>query len=374
MQQVKEQSGKMFSSSMLARILHSQVYIGNIESKKDKISYPGKHQAIIDRKLFKEVQSLLNENRNNLSKTYNKRPYLLSNKLFDHQGNVFKNQQSLKKGARKYRYYALNGKYLPSGDIDEITINVIGNLLNHPLDTLVGKSRSIEFKSIDFLSLKPNEQYKLIRSMVKKVIYHNDKLTYFIRLDDLAYLKPYQRSNYLNANNATNTLNISKADSVESNYNSGEGQSCSYGNEGIHLMVDCDAIIFPTQNSQELVIEKNVCFNGHPLSNKYVGNGKKMISIEENHKNLIKALSIGWRYGKMTTRGLSIKKIQENERTGDRTIYRYLNLNYLSPNIVNDIMESKTPPHINLQTLFKIASKYPDFNVQERIFYDLDAI
>ena len=53
------------------------------------------------------------------------------------------------------------------------------------------------------------------------------------------------------------------------------------------------------------------------------------------------------------------------------TIYKYLNLNFLSPNIVNAVMDSRTPQHINLQALFEIASKYPDFKDQEQVFYNI---
>jgi hypothetical protein len=72
----------------------------------------------------------------------------------------------------------------------------------------------------------------------------------------------------------------------------------------------------------------------------------------------------------MAASGLSVRRIGEDEHKADRTIYRYLDLNFLSPNIVNDIMESNVPPHVNLQALFDIASKYSDFNDQEKAYYN----
>ena len=375
-----QRGGRIFSTSMLARILRSQVYIGRIESKKDGISYPGKHKGIVNKDIFKQVQEIMDENRNKLNRKYSKLPYLLSKKLYDRKGNVFKNQQSRKNGNLRYRYYALKGKYLPSGDIDEITISLIFNLLAHPLESLVGKSRAFEFKAIDFSSMKPNEQKKLIRAMVNKVIYYDDKLTYFIKADDLNYLKPFQRENFLNEVKSTDNIENRNINFEQENPT---GIGCNWNNQNnqnrhtikeTSLNGDNDTVIFISQNTQELVIEKKVCFNGHPLSNRYVGNGKQMITIGENQLNLIKALSIGWRYEKMSQAGDSIKKVAEKEKKAKRTIYKYLDLNYLSPNIVNDIMESKTPSHINLQELFKIASKHPDFNDQERIFYDLNVV
>ena len=196
------------------------------------------------------------------------------------------------------------------------------------------KSLAFEFKSVDFDILMPLEQANLIRLMIDKIINQDSRLTYFIRIDDISYLKAFKKENYLNT-----------ADSM------------------------AEAEIHLSRDNRHLVVEKDICINNNHLTNKYIGKGKMMISVTENNNNLIKALSVGWRYGKMSIEGMSVRKIQAAEQKGDRTIYRYLNLNYLSPNIVNDIMESRTPAHVNLQMLFEIASKYTDFKDQEKAFY-----
>lgn len=46
-----------------------------------------------------------------------------------------------------------------------------------------------------------------------------------------------------------------------------------------------------------------------------------------------------------------------------------MNLAYLSPKIISDILEGEVPTHVNLQTLFGIAQKYADFDKQESAFY-----
>ena len=79
-----------------------------------------------------------------------------------------------------------------------------------------------------------------------------------------------------------------------------------------------------------------------------------------NTQILIKALAYAWKYKKEYENGVGIKAIAKNEQRDQRTIYKYLNLAYLSPRIINDIMDGKIPPNINLQTLFQIASKYED--------------
>jgi hypothetical protein len=50
-----------------------------------------------------------------------------------------------------------------------------------------------------------------------------------------------------------------------------------------------------------------------------------------------------------------------------RTIYKYLNLAYLSPKIVNQLLSGTLT--INLQTLFDIASKNLSFEEQENNCY-----
>ena len=94
-----------------------------------------------------------------------------------------------------------------------------------------------------------------------------------------------------------------------------------------------------------------------------------MLTKKENNLGLIKALSYGWRYKVQYEKGMSIAKIRKQEQKTERTIYKYLNLAYLSPNIVRDIMDSRVPDYIDLQELFRIASTHADFSAQESAFY-----
>ena len=94
-----------------------------------------------------------------------------------------------------------------------------------------------------------------------------------------------------------------------------------------------------------------------------------VLSITDNNHLIVKAFATAWRYKELYERGVRIKKIARDEKRDLRTIYKYLNLAYLSPRIINDIMNSKIQFHINLQTLFVIASKYEDFTEQGLVFY-----
>lgn len=61
--------------------------------------------------------------------------------------------------------------------------------------------------------------------------------------------------------------------------------------------------------------------------------------------------------------------IRRDEHRADSTVYKYMNLAYLSPKIIGDILDGEVPTHINLQTLFCIAEKHSDFGKQESAFY-----
>ena len=60
---------------------------------------------------------------------------------------------------------------------------------------------------------------------------------------------------------------------------------------------------------------------------------------------------------------MSIDNIMKQEKMTKRTIYKYLNLAYLSPKIVNQLLDGTLI--INLQKLFEIASKKLSFDEQE---------
>jgi site-specific DNA recombinase len=327
----REIGGNELSSSMIARILRSEVYIGRIEQKKDKLSYEGLHEPIIDKEVFDQVQDILNNNQLNHKETYKTDAFLLSGKIFDCNGVVFRNNQGTKDKVKKYRYYSQCRHYLPAGDLEELTVEVVKNLFEYQMDEILDKSAALEFRMVDFESLTHPEQHKVVKILLDKVIFDNNRLTFFISLDSLSDLKAFRKTNYLNST-------------------------------GEKMPDNC----YLSSDEKHLVIEKEIHFNHYTSTSKYIGKNRRIISISENASHLVKALSTGWRYKKMQEEGLTVREIGTQEHRSDRTIYKYLNLNYLSPNIINDTMESRVPQHVNLQTLFEIASKYEDFEEQER--------
>lgn len=89
------------------------------------------------------------------------------------------------------------------------------------------------------------------------------------------------------------------------------------------------------------------------------------MSVNDNNRLIVRAFAYAWRYKKLYERGIPTDDIAKQERISKRTIYKYLNLAYLSPKIVNQLLNGTLT--INLQTLFDIASKNLSFEEQEKM-------
>jgi len=101
-------SGRISGGSTLYRgalylMLQNRIYIGEITHKKE--SYPGQHDAIVERDLWDKVQAILAGNRveRSIGSTA-KDPSLLAGLMFDGDGNRMTPTHAVKNG-RRYRYY-----------------------------------------------------------------------------------------------------------------------------------------------------------------------------------------------------------------------------------------------------------------------------
>ena len=104
----KAADGSAYGSKPLARgalylMLQNRIYRGETVHK-DK-SYPGEHDAIVDERLWNEVQVILRTNRiERADGRSDNRPSMLAGILFDAQGDRMSPSHATKRGTR-YRYY-----------------------------------------------------------------------------------------------------------------------------------------------------------------------------------------------------------------------------------------------------------------------------
>lgn len=317
--------GLEFICNSVERILKNQIYLGKLPNKSTNEVFDGQHEAIVPQELFDAVQKKLSDNNNHKDRPYCRGLPLLHQKVFTADGVQFKNQKCNKDQLRQYRYYKCGKVSLPAGDVETIVCDQVKKFLDSDMFCLTKDKRG-ELKKLEYSE-------PLVKQIVDRVVYANHKLTIFLNVADMDGLAPFKKDGYINQANE---------------------------------FMDS----YLTEDGKQAVLEKEIFISSRTCINRlHEGGEVNVLTKTETATMLIKALSYGWKYKKDYESGTGIKALAEQEQRNQRTIYKYLNLAYLSPRITNDIMNNEIPTGMNLQTLFKIASACDDFSVQEKFFY-----
>lgn len=305
--------GRPIAKMSMHRILRDRTYIGQIVNKTDNIIARGEHQAILSTELFERVQGALRNNTNNKSETHGS-PNLLSGKLFNHNGVKFTNQRTCGKNKTNTHYYATRGFYLPAPQVDEIAIKTITQFLDTDLSALPQATMDT-LKRINTQNMPYAEKKTLIQSLVEKVIYSQEKLMFYLT-PDTDNLQPFATDNFINQ----------KSDPME-------------------FTVSDNRIII----SVPIVLRKyvNTVFDKSK-------NG--VLTVTDNNHLILKAFATAWKYREMYEQCGDSYKIIAMEHTSPRQFYRYLDLAYMHPNKINDILSGRLK--INVNDLFQIAKKH----------------
>ena len=122
--------GKPLARGALYLMLQNRIYLGEIVHKEN--SYPGEHEAILDKSLWDEVQRMLVANRIDRANGADAaQPSLLAGLVYDDAGDRMIPSHTNKKGTR-YRYYvsqglvkgsrrnAPRGRRVPAGDLETL--------------------------------------------------------------------------------------------------------------------------------------------------------------------------------------------------------------------------------------------------------------
>jgi hypothetical protein len=89
--------------------------------------------------------------------------------------------------------------------------------------------------------------------------------------------------------------------------------------------------------------------------------------VSKMNETLVRGIAYGWKFAKEMEQGKTAVDLEGETGLQRRTIYRYVNLKYLSPKIVKDIFENRNPKNIRLVELMDLADNY-DFSEQERMW------
>lgn len=320
----EQRGGKPFKISALHRLLHEKLYLGMIENKRTGQAFKGQHEAIISKELWEKVQAKLKDNDNSSNHTRNRNNNLLTGKLFDANGTIFTNQVNSKNKATKRHYYSIKGLFLSTEQLDKLAKDAIIEILNSNLNGL-NKDSAMALKLINFTDMDYFAQHNFIRNFINKIIYQKDRLTFFFNTDPII-LSAYT------------------------------GNSLNQNNNPLEIIAD--------NANNQIIYEKQVVINRGLSSNVYNAGKVGLMSVNDNNRLIVRAFAYAWRYKKLYESGMPTDDIAKQERISKRTIYKYLNLAYLSPKIVNQLLNGTLT--VNLQTLFEITSKNLSFEEQEK--------
>jgi DNA invertase Pin-like site-specific DNA recombinase len=190
--------GGNFSLGSIYALIKNPVYAGKIQHK-DEL-YEGRHEGIISLEQWQKVQDCIAKNAIvSKHKLKSKEPSLLKGIIFDINGRPFTPSHGFKKkGKRRYKYYIHNEMLvdkgepiptfgnLPAYDTEMVVINAIKEILTRPekLRSLVDdKSHQLhiiesgEKRKVEIEAMQPCEIYKLVRSLVYKVVIEKETVT-----------------------------------------------------------------------------------------------------------------------------------------------------------------------------------------------------
>ena len=311
---IKTLNGKSFSVGHLTRILCNKVYIGKITYKNEE--YEGLHSGIIDNDLFEKVQNCIKENKGERKFTTNNHQYaLLGSKLFDDKGNYMSPTYSYNRHKKRYRYYVsqpiIQHREQDAGSINKIPGDEIENFVRNEVESFITDKTNIQqylgnytimkqSKIINSLeTLKITDQ--IIRLVVHKVTIYKSKVE--LELNKNIMVKLLEKLTY----NKDISIEITET-------------------EFITITKDINIISTPWHGNK-LIIGNEVQYNS----------------------TLINAIIKGFYYYKLWKEG---KLSQEQKKS--TYVYRLMNLRFLPPKIVDDILNGRQSVNLTVKALFEL--------------------
>jgi site-specific DNA recombinase len=141
----KFNGGIPFTYGPLAYFLKNRIYIGETGHKEKW--FPGEHAAIVDRKIFDQVQQLLASQPAGRKARRTASEALLMSKLYDDRGNRMSPSFSSKNGVR-YRFYVssalLRGRKTEAGSVGRVASSSIEKPVIQALRTQVSADPSVD--------------------------------------------------------------------------------------------------------------------------------------------------------------------------------------------------------------------------------------
>jgi hypothetical protein len=220
---IRTPRGNRIDKKYLYRLLSNRAYIGEAVHKCE--SYPGEHEAIIDRNTWDKVHTILTQSpRKRAARTRADTPALLKGLLFGPDGAAFSPTHT-RKGDRLYRYYVSQtvlkhgarscpvGR-VPAGEIEAAVIDQLRAVFRQPevvawtwkaarglaADITESDARAA-LQQLDPLwdELFPAEQARIVTLLVERVDLGTEGLNVRLRVDGLGGLAREMLAGYKGA-------------------------------------------------------------------------------------------------------------------------------------------------------------------------------
>ncbi len=209
---IKAKSGKPVEKGYLYRIISNPVYVGEAVHK--GTSYPGEHQAIINRALWQRVQDILKVNpRKRAANSRARTPALLKGLIFGPNGTAMTPSHTRRNG-KLYRYYIAMDvlkrgstpgpvSRIAAGDVERAVLDQLRAILRAPeiiirtwraarrkTDNVTEAEVRDALEQLDPLwdELFPAEQARIVQLLVERVDIQEDGIEIRFRVDGLASL------------------------------------------------------------------------------------------------------------------------------------------------------------------------------------------
>ncbi len=196
--------GRPYTGSYIYQVLQNPIYIGQVKHY-DK-TYPGEHEAIIERKLWDKVHTLLKENLAHDGKFSKRVTPLRGLVRCGHCGGPMTENFTKKTQVKSYRYFICNRdakrlhkscplKRVPAAELEQLLLQEIGTMLAKP-EVIAGIMQSASAQSEAGKHLKqkqiqdafsdlvkvwdvmfPVEKYKFIQTIIAGITVWTDKIT-----------------------------------------------------------------------------------------------------------------------------------------------------------------------------------------------------
>jgi len=209
---ITTRQGKQITKGFLYRMLNNRVYLGEAVHK--GTSYPGEHDAIIDRELWDAVRTILKESpRVRANRSRANTPALLKGLLWGSNGAAFSPSHTRKNG-KLYRYYvsqtllrqgagACTMGRISAAEVEGTVVEQLRSVFRQP-EAIVGAWKSAvkncptvpeeeareALTSLDPLweELFPAEQARIVQLLIDKVIVGSAGLDVKVRVDGIGTL------------------------------------------------------------------------------------------------------------------------------------------------------------------------------------------